>query len=327
MKFSKDVLKINTKAEIEKIASAIREHVIDTLHKRGAVVGISGGIDSSVCAALCVSALGKENVFGLFMPERDSSSESLLLGTLLAKTFGINSIVEDIKPLLEGAGCYRRQSEAIREVFPEYGYNWKSKVTIPSILDKERLNVLRITVELPTGEQKTTRMPIGAYLKLIAATNWKQRSRKIMEYYHADRLNYAVCGTPNRLEYDQGFFVKNGDGSADFKPIAHLYKSQVYMIAEALGVPKEIRSRPPTTDTYSLPQTQEEFYFALPYDKMDLCLYGINHNISPADVAPAVELTAEQVERVYKDIESKRRGTKFLHLSPLLVEPVIEIKH
>jgi NAD+ synthase len=327
MKFSKDVLKINTKEEIEKIASAIREHVINTLHKRGAVVGISGGIDSSVCAALCVSALGKENVFGLFMPERDSSSESLLLGTLLAKTFGINSIVEDIKPLLEGAGCYRRQSEAIREVFPDYGDNWKSKVTIPSILDKERLNVLRITVELPTGEQKTARMPIGAYLKLIAATNWKQRSRKIMEYYHADRLNYAVCGTPNRLEYDQGFFVKNGDGSADFKPIAHLYKTQVYMLAEALGVPKEIRSRPPTTDTYSLPQTQEEFYFALPYDKMDLCLYGINHNVSPTDVAPAVELTVEQVERVYKDIESKRRGTKFLHLSPLLVEPVIEIKH
>jgi NAD+ synthase len=327
MKFSKDVLKINTKEEIGKIASAIREHVINTLHKRGAVVGISGGIDSSVCAALCVSALGKENVFGLFMPEKDSSSESLLLGTLLAKTFGINSIVEDIKPLLDGAGCYRRQSEAIREVFPEYGDNWKSKVTIPSILDRERLNVLRITVELPTGEQKTARMPIGAYLKLIAATNWKQRTRAAMEYYHADRLNYAVCGTPNRLEYDQGFFVKGGDGAADFKPIAHLYKSQVYMLAEALGVPKEIRNRPPTTDTYSLPQTQEEFYFALPYDKMDLCLYGINHNISPADVAPAVELTVEQVERVYKDIESKRRGTKFLHLSPLLVEPVIEIKH
>jgi NAD+ synthase len=180
-------------------------------------------------------------------------------------------------------------------------------------------------VQTPSGEMKSERIPLAAYLQLVAATNFKQRVRKMMEYYHADRLNFAVCGTPNRLEYDQGFFVKGGDGSADFKPIAHLYKTQVYEVARALGVPEEICRRPPTTDTFSLGQTQEEFYFALPYHKMDLCLYGHNHGVPAADVAPVVGLTSEQVERVYKDIESKRRATLPLHLFPLLAEPVSEI--
>ena len=144
----------------------------------------------------------------------------------------------------------------------------------------------------------------------------------MMTYYHADRLNYAVCGTPNRLEYDQGFFVEVGDGSADIKPIAHLYKSQVYALANALGIPEEICNRPPTSDTFSMAQTQEEFYFALPYDKMDLCLYGHNNNVPPADLAAAVGINSEQVERVYKDIESKRRSTRYLHLPPLTVSAI-----
>jgi NAD+ synthase len=168
-------------------------------------------------------------------------------------------------------------------------------------------------------------MPHDAYLKLVAATNYKQRVRKLTEYFHADRLAYAVAGTPNRLEYDQGFFVKQGDGAADFKPIAHLYKTQVYALAEHLGIPEEIRARPPTTDTFSMPQTQEEFYFSLPYDRMDLCLYAHNHGITSAEVAPAVELTEEQVERVFDDIERKRAATRYLHARPLLIEPVPEI--
>jgi NAD+ synthase len=139
-------------------------------------------------------------------------------------------------------------------------------------------------------------------------------------------LNYVVAGTPNRLEYDQGFFVKLGDGAADIKPIAHLYKSQVFALAAYLGVPEEIRSRTPTTDTFSLPQTQEEYYFALPYGQMDLCLYGLNNGIPSAEVAPVVGLTAEQVDRVYRDIEQKRRTTHYLHARPMLVEPVQEIR-
>ena len=160
---------------------------------------------------------------------------------------------------------------------------------------------------------------------IVAATNFKQRVRKMLEYYHADRLNYAVTGTPNRLEYDQGFFVKLGDGSADAKPIAHLYKTQVYAMAEHLGVPEEIRLRPPTTDTYSLPQSQEEFYFSLPYSTMDLCLFGKNAGTPVEDVAAATELTIEQVNRVFRDIDQKRRTTRYLHLRPELVADVPEV--
>jgi NAD+ synthase len=138
-------------------------------------------------------------------------------------------------------------------------------------------------------------------------------------------LNYAVTGTPNRLEYDQGFFVKLGDGAADIKPIAHLYKTQVYKLAEYLGVPEKIRQRPPTTDTYSLAQGQDEFYFSLPYDKMDLCLYAKNNGVSTDTVADALGLTPEQVQRVYDDIDTKRSTTRYLHMAPLLIEDVPEI--
>ncbi len=318
-------LKIETTSEIEKIVKVIYHQVRAILRKKGAIIAASGGIDSSVCAALCTKALGKENILVLSLPERDSSPDSIRLGQQLADALGIKLQIVDIAPILKGAQCYELQLEAIRRVFPEYEEGWKHKVSLPSILENDRLNLSFLTVQSPTGNLKSIRMPLSVYLQLIAATNLKQRARKMTEYSYADGLNYAVCGTPNRLEYDQGFFVKQGDGSADFKPIAHLYKTQVYQLAEALDIPEEIRRRPPTTDTFSLPQTQEEFYFSLPYGQMDLCLYGFNHNITSAEVARATNLTSEQVERVYKDIEKKRRATIALHLPPLLIDGVDEI--
>ena len=314
----KDVLALDAEAEIERIAQSLRAQVLGGFRRRGAVLGLSGGIDSSVVAALCVRAFGKDKVLGLFMPERHSSDDALALGRLLADTLGIEAIVEDIAPALEGLGCYRRQDEAIRTIVPQYGPGWKCKLVLPSILEAGRLNVTRLTVQSPEGEVSTVRLTPAAYLQIVAATNYKQRVRKMTEYYHADRLNYAVAGTPNRLEYDQGFFVKQGDGAADVKPIAHLYKTQVYQLAAHLGIPEEIRRRPPTTDTFSMPQTQEEFYFALPYGRMDLCLYALNHGIAAEAVAPLVELTPDQVTRVFKDIDAKRRATKYLHTPPLL---------
>jgi NAD+ synthase len=317
--FKQEVLKIDAPRVAEEASQAIREQVLGTSRRRGAVVGMSGGIDSSVVAALCVQALGPQRVFGLLMPERDSSPDALRLGTLLANHLGISFVAEDIAPALEGLGCYRRQLEAIRMAVPEYGEGWRCKLTLPSLLESDRLNITSLTVADPQGQERTVRMPLPAYLQMVAATNFKQRTRKMMEYYHADRLNYAVAGTPNRLEYDQGFFVKQGDGAADFKPIAHLYKTQVYALAEHLGVPEEIRRRPPTTDTFSLAQTQEEFYFALPYAKMDLCLWAYENQTPPSEAATVLGLTADQVDRVYRDIEAKRRASRYLHRAPLLV--------
>jgi NAD+ synthase len=320
------VLSIDAEAVAEQITAAVKKQVLTTLKRKGAVVAVSGGIDSSVCAAICARALGRERVVGLSLPERDSSSISRPLSKILADSLGIEYAVENIAPILEGAGCYERQDDAIRKVAPGYGPGWKCKVVIPSILEGDRLNISRLVVEDPNGQRSTNRIPLGAYLQLIAATNFKQRTRTMLTYYYADQKNYAVCGTPNRLEYDQGFFVKGGDGLADFKPIAHLYKTQVYQLGRYLGVPDEILNRPPTTDTWSLAQTQEEFYFSLPWEKMDICLYAHNHGIHPAEAAEAAGLTTDQVQRVYADIESKRRHTVPLHLKPLLVEEVPEIE-
>jgi NAD+ synthase len=317
--FPTDPLKIDPRLEVDKISQSIREAVLGTLKRRGAVVGLSGGIDSSTVASLCTRALGPDRVVVVLMPERDSSGDALRLGRMLAAQLGVRHIVEDIAPALAALGCYSRQIEAIRMVVPEYGEGWKCKLTIPSLLDGDRLNITSITVADPSGNQQTVRMTLPAYLQMVAATNFKQRTRKMMEYYHADRLNYAVAGTPNLLEYDQGFFVKQGDGAADFKPIAHLYKTQVYALAEYLGTPAEILGRPPTTDTFSLPQSQEEFYFALPYREMDLCLWAYNHGTPAAELAPALGITPEQVERVYRDIEAKRRVSRYLHQVPILV--------
>ena len=324
--FTPDVLTIDPAETAAAIVAAIRRQVSQTLRRRGAVVGLSGGVDSSVVCMLCARALGPERVLGLFTPERASASESLALGRLIAEAAGVRSELVPIAPILEAAGCYRYQTEAVRRAIPEYEESWPMKLVLPSILESDRLNVFSVVAQAPDGTERRARLPADAYLQLVAATNMKQRTRKQTEYFYADRYNYAVAGTPNRLEYDQGFFVKNGDGASDFKPIAHLYKTQVYALAEYLGVPEEIRRRPPTTDTYSLPQTQEEFYFALPYDRMDLCLYGRNHGVSAAEVAEALDLTSEQVERVYRDIDAKRRTTRYLHLPPLLVEPIGEIE-
>jgi NAD+ synthase len=297
--------------------------VFKQLRRKGVVVGLSGGIDSSVVAALCAQALGEERVLGLLMPELDSSDDSLRLGQLIADSLGINAITEDISPILKAAGCYRRRDEAIRAVIPAYNESYKSKIVLQSILERTEYRIYSVVVQAPDGTQIKARLSAEGYLGVVAATNFKQRARKMMEYYHADRLNFAVTGTPNRLEYDQGFFVKNGDGSADLKPIAHLYKTQVYQLAAHLNVPLEIQQRSPTTDTYSLQQSQEEFYFSLPYDKMDLCLYGKNHGIPAADVAPTVDLTPEQVSQVYRDIDAKRIATRYLHINPLTLEEIL----
>jgi NAD+ synthase len=326
MAFSKAVLNLDPAATVDTLSAGIRHLVHSRLRRKGAVVAISGGIDSSACLALCVNALGKENVFAVLMPDKDSSGTSRELGTALVERFGVASTISDITATCEAAGAYEEQNQAIREVFPDFSDEWKFKIVLPSILSAERLNISRITIQRKPGESLTQRLPLASYLRLVAATNFKQRVRTMMAYFHADRLNYAVCGTPNRLEYDQGFFVKGGDGLADFKPIAHLYKTQVFALAAHLNVPDEILSRTPTTDTFSLPQTQEEFYFALPYASMDLCLYGYNHGIDASEVAGVVGITREQVGRVYRDIEAKRKATLPLHLSGLLVEQVDEIR-
>jgi len=322
--FGPDSLRIDLDAAVEQIGGRLREYLART-RRRGLVVALSGGIDSSVVAALAATALGPERVFGVHMPERESSPATLQISQSLSTAFNFDSVVEDITPVLDAVGAYTRRDDAIRLVCPHYGPGYRSKIVLPSVIDSDSYRLYSVVVVDPDGKQQRYRLTPDAYLGIVAATNFKQRVRKMLEYYHADRLNYAVAGTPNRLEYDQGFFVKLGDGAADVKPIAHLYKTQVYALAEHLGVPEAIRLRPSTTDTYSMPQSQEEFYFSLPHDRMDLCLYGKNNAVPAEQIARAAGLTEEQLGRVFKDIEQKRKATEYLHLPPELADHVLEV--
>lgn len=318
--FSKDALVLDAEAEVARIVTAMRQQMRTQLKRRGLVLGVSGGIDSSVCAALAARALGPDRVLAILMPENDSDPESQTLGEGLISHLGIAGVLENIGPTLEAMGCYRRRDEAIRTLVPEFGPGWGCKVVIANALESDSFAISSLVVQSPQGETRKLRMPAEVYLAIIAATNMKQRTRKQLEYYHADRLNYAVIGTPNKLEYDQGFFVKNGDGAADLKPIAHLYKTQVYQLAQYLDIPNQIRKRPPTTDTWSLAQSQEEFYFSVPYTQMDLCMLALEKGIDNTKTANATGLTPEQVNRVWNDIQNKRKSTKYLHAQPILIK-------
>jgi NAD+ synthase len=319
-----NVLDLDCKAEAEEIASRLREQVSRVLRKRGLVVAISGGIDSSVCAALAVRAVGSERVQALILPERDSSADSATRARELATCLKIAELTTDIAPTLAAIGCYRWRDEAVQRAIPEYREDWGMKIVIAGGLSGQ-VNHFRIVAQSPDGRRFERRLNLADYLQIVAATNFKQRVRKTLEYFHADRLNYAVVGTPNRLEYDQGFFVKNGDGSADVKPIAHLYKSQVYAMARSLGLPQAICDAEPTTDTYSLPQGQDEFYFYLPYRSMDLALWAHNHGSPAAELASVLKISEAQARLVYQDIEAKRRMSRYLHLTPLVARPVAEL--
>ena len=316
--FTRHSLDINPAQETERIVSSLHRNVHQVLHRQGAVVGISGGIDSSVVLALCARAFGPERVVGILLPEGESSPDSTVLAHLVANKFGVSTVTEDISAALAGAGCYRRRDEAIVRIFPEFSTGWKAKIVLPgNLLDKETLNVFSLTVTNPAGQDFTQRLPLREYYQIVAASNFKQRTRMTMLYYHAELRNYAVIGTANKNEHDQGFFVKHGDGGVDVAPIVHLFKTQVYQLARYLDIPEEIQSRTPTSDTYSGGSTQEEFFFRVPFAILDVVWYGYEHNVPSEQIAQALGLTREQAERVIADIVRKQRTTAYLR-SPAL---------
>lgn len=317
------LLELDCERECARISSFLRTSVVNVFKKKGAVIAVSGGIDSSTTAALCTRALGRDHVFAILMPERDSSPESLYYGKQLVEHLGIAFEVVDIAPILEVMGCYRARDESIREIFPEYAEGYRNKITLTATGDTvSRFGYFSLVIAGPDGVERKQRLPARNYLEIVAATNMKQRTRKSLEYFHADRLNYVVAGTPNLLEYDQGFFVKLGDGAADIKPIAHLYKTQVYQIARHLGLPEDLVNRRSTTDTYSLAQTQEEFYFSVPLEKLDLALFGLNQGHDVDVIVSETGMLREEVALILKDIRQKRSSTAPLHLQPLILEPL-----
>lgn len=318
--FSKKILQFDDiEATCDSIVQKLKDNVYKELSRRGAVVGISGGIDSTVTFALAVKAFGPGKVLGVMLPEKDSSPESEQLARKLADQFGVKTVLEDITGALEGFGCYRRRDEAVNRIFPNYNPEiHKMKINISQNSMKQNLPpVFSLTVVDQNGAEESKLLPVWEYLQIVASSNFKQRSRASMLYYHAECLHYAVIGTPNKHEVEQGFFVKHGDGAADVMPIGSLYKTQVYQLAEYLKVPQEIIERTPTTDTYSAEQTQEEFFYQLPFKLMDLIWYGWENGYEPEEVGEVLGKSKEEIENVYKNFERKRKTTEYLRRPPI----------
>jgi len=324
MDFNKHVLDIDPAAETDRLVELLRKTVRQELRRYGAVVGVSGGVDSSTVLALCARAFGPKRVVAVMMPEKDSDTESEKLARKLADRFGVETVLlENITPALDGFGCYPRRDEAIKRIFPEYDpeTGYKAKIVLPSnVLEDKTLNVFSVAIVTPDGKEKSERLPVGEFLQIVAASNFKQRSRMSMLYYHAESRNYAVIGTSNKNEHDQGFLVKYGDSGVDIQLIAHLYKTQVYQLAEYLDVPEEIQQRTPTSDTYSAHQTQEEFFFRLPFATMDLLWYAQEHNVPVSQVAQVMELAEEQVQHAFDDFTRKHRTTEYIRTAPIIFE-------
>jgi len=320
VRFHKDILRIrDLDGLVQKITGKLKEDVTGKLHRFGGVIGLSGGIDSSVTLALAARALGAENILGVMMPEKDSNPESLELATKLARQFGILTIMEEITCALDGFGCYERRDQAVKEIVPDYDpVTHKMKIGIKDDRPGSILPPLfHLTVVNPDGSETVRRLPPTQMRTIVAASNFKQRSRMSFLYYHAERLHYAVIGTPNKHEVDQGFFVKYGDGGADIFPIGRFYKTQVYQLAEYLDIPLEIRNRIPTTDTYSAEQTQEEFFYQFPFEKLDLLWYSYENDVNPAEVGSIMGMTGEEISMIYKNFERKKQTTSYLRMSPI----------
>ncbi len=319
-KFSKDIIKLKNIAETcNTIVERLRKEVLEGFRRRGGVIGISGGIDSSVALALSIKAFGPEKVLGVMLPEKDSSHESEMLAKELAEKFGVKTQTEDITQALEGFNCYTRRDEAVKRIFPEYSpENYKMKIGIKQNPGNQNLPpIFSLVIVDLKGNEFSKILPINEYLQIVASSNFKQRCRMSMLYYHAERLHYAVIGTPNKHEVDQGFFVKYGDGGADIMPIGKLYKSQVYELAKYLGIPESIIQRTPTTDTYTAVQTQEEFFYQMPFHLMDLIWYGYENSYSAEEVAIALTMEPDEIRKIYMNFMRKHQTTAYLRMSPV----------
>lgn len=319
-KFTKNIILLdNVEHVVNEIVNKIKQDIFVRLRRNGAVVGISGGIDSSVCLALAVKALGRENVIGIMLPEKDSSRESEVFAHDLAIKFGINTIMEEITDALTGLGCYARRDEAVKRVLPDYNSGThKMKIGIKqSGLFTNLPPLFTLTIIDNAGKLQEKIIPLKEYLQIVAASNFKQRTRMSMLYYHAESLYFSVIGTPNKHEQEQGFFVKFGDGAGDIMPIGNLYKTQVFQLANYLEIPQSIINRIPTTDTYPAEQSQEEFFYQLPFDLMDIYWYGFENGYSPGEVADVMGETTERVTALFRNFERRKKTTEYLRMAPL----------
>ena len=308
----------NVKELKAKLPGFMKDAVTKTFNKDGIVIGVSGGVDSAVIATLAVEALGKDHVYGLILPEKESSPSSRELAMELIKKLKIPYTEVPITPMLESFGIYDRKLALMRELFPQYdpAKHTTNLFLPPGITAERHLAVPAIRLSDKKGSIATKRLSAPQYLTLQSLQNVKQRTRMIALYMQAEKMNYVVSGTTNKSELNTGYFVKFGDGGVDIEPIANMYKLQVYKLAEMLGIDKKIISRAPSPDTWSHFTSDEDFYLRMPYEILDQLLYSQEHNLPPEVVRKNTGLDAGQIEWAEKHIHAMNNNSKLLQILP-----------
>ncbi len=320
MTFTLDVLKIDSAQELERLSKFLQEQV-KTFRRKGILVGLSGGVDSACISAVAVRALGKDRVVGLILPEKESNPISSEYAAKHAEAMGIEYREIPVTPTVDSVVSYQGRDEFVQKLIPEYQPGYKYNITLPTdLLERDALNFYSLQVQLPDGEILKKRLSPEGFRTTTSFANIKIRARMLHLYAEADRRSLLVAGTTNRTECLLGDFCKYGDGGTDIEPLAHLYKNQIYQLSEYLEVIPEIIDRQPSPDTFSLPVSDQEFFFRIPFDKLDHLLYAWEHEVPKAEAAGVLELSEEAVERVYKDFASKHRVTAHLREMPYTLE-------
>ncbi len=317
MNFNLDVLKIDPAQELDHLSKFIVDQVNAVFHRKGVVVGLSGGIDSACIAAVAVHAIGKEKVIGLVLPESETNPISREYAIKHAQALGIEHRQINITPTVDSVVQYKWRDEFLQKLIPEYKPGYKYNITLPTdLLERASFSFYRLQVQMPDGEIKKKRLNLDEFRTITSFANIKIRARMLHLYAEAERRNLLVAGTTNRTEFLLGDFCKYGDGGTDIEPFTHLYKNQIYQLSEYLGVTQEIIDRQPSPDTFSLPVSDQEFFFRISFEKLDYLLYAWEHEVSKDVVANVLDISEDAVERAYKDFASKYRATAHLRDVP-----------
>lgn len=260
---------------------------VNLLNRDGVLLGLSGGLDSTVCAYIAVEALGKDKVFALFMPDRDSNPQSERDAFATSKILGIELREINLSPILSKIGVY--SLEPLPLLAPLIPRKIKEKYTIGKynrLKGIEESTFLRILKNEGDLELR----------KSVAYYSIKHRLRMVLLYYWAEIKNYAVLGCCNKTEKLTGFFIKHGDSASDIDLISHLYKTQVRELAKFLRIPEKIINKVPSPDL--IPGVTDEFALKLSYDVLDKILYGIEKDMKNEEIACIAGTDKETVQYV-----------------------------
>ena len=317
MNFDRNVLEIeNIERVIQSLQIFIHEQVNSNFRKRGVVIGISGGIDSAVAVKLCCGAVGKENVLGIILPEKESNPQSQEFAKKYCEKLGIKYEIEDITSILDSSEIYQIREKIVKKYFPDYNQSCKYRIVFSENFDSDGLSIPYLEVNDGNNQIHKIKLSLNDYFTITAATNIKHRIRMTRLYFHAEKNNFLVCGTTNKAEFQQGYFVKYGDGGVDIEPLANLYKTQIYQLGTYLDIPNEIIERKASPDTWSFDVSDEEFFYSLPYEIVDLMLFAKEKSVTLSDICSTLDLKEEKVKRILNSIERKLQASKTSRIFP-----------